>query len=185
MTDRASNRLVLVLRTEPAGNGLRASIVSLAYNESPAVGAPDNDLVLGWQEARGGGLTSLRQELSVGRGRAQETIRADYRAATFETDVKVKPNGGKSTYPGLVLPRMTTASGGLEARDRPDADDRRPRHARGRRRGRCKRGELTTVRSSAAPAPPATPRCTRSRGRRPAGWSISARSAGPTATPLP
>jgi hypothetical protein len=124
ITDAAGNTLTIVELVQKSGNQSKVRVVSHQYNDGPVVPFGRNLKHFEWSVARRtGALTSLEQELSVGRGRDRQRAHAVWDPRKNRTTITVHSGaedhdggGGGTTKvvkPGLVFLRMVIVDGQL------------------------------------------------------------------------
>ncbi len=112
--DAAGNILILVEQVKREGHELKARIVSLQYNTGPVLIPPRNTKAFEWESTKTGTLKELEQQLTLGRGAAEQEVEAQFEAEKNQTTITVEDLvKTKIVQPGLVLLRFVTASGVL------------------------------------------------------------------------
>jgi len=115
--DHAGKALELVISIERDGNELRATIVTLRYEDGEKQTTLRNDLAFQWALGSDGTLRSLEQRVSTETGSERQEIDARFDARSDMTEIKVKRNAAERQIlrPGLALIRLDTHHGSLIA----------------------------------------------------------------------
>lgn len=113
VTDRAGNRLVLVIRVNQVGRELKAQIVSLQYNGGPRLTPPAHEIVFTWSVERDGQVKNLEQRLVLGADENRQVVTAKFERTKMQTVIRVESSETEITRPGLVLLRLATNQGKL------------------------------------------------------------------------
>jgi hypothetical protein len=109
--DKANNSLQVAVKVKKDGHELKASVVSMQYNGSPVIMQQEDELAFEWAGALNGNLKELNERLTLGSDR--NTVAAKFAANQNATEITADGSESKSTYPGMVLVRLTTDQGHL------------------------------------------------------------------------
>jgi hypothetical protein len=110
------NRVTLVEKVRQKGQEARVRVLSYQYNNGPIVTPNWAYKKYEWSNSVRGDVKSINQKFEIGHGPGRVQVLANWDGSRNETTIhELGPDAErKITVPGLILLRMTTASGALK-----------------------------------------------------------------------